>query len=69
MNLTHRLTMADLLDRIPHFVSSHDFHGDAVRQEKLHQLGADLQFVENRYDLRHTLLIKMQKLWQRRCHN
>ena len=26
----------------PHFVTSHDFRGDALRQEKLHQLGAEI---------------------------
>ena len=43
---------------LPHFVTSHDFHGDteyvawlqdmgeSISREKLHQLGAELDFVD-----------------------
>ncbi len=32
----------------PHFVTSHDFRGDVLRPEKLHQLGAELQSIKNK---------------------
>ena len=36
------------ISHIPHFVTSHDFRGDALRQEKLHQFDAELHSIENK---------------------
>ena len=41
-------TKGTSISHIPHFVTSHDFRGDALRQEKLHQFGAELHSIENK---------------------
>ena len=41
-------TKGTSISHIPHFDTSHDFRGDALRQEKLHQFGAELHSIENK---------------------